>query len=97
MIRFIDDEALRTSLGIASTPSMLLILEISIPTKSISVNGLVWVFSLLLRFQKLFSPAWNDRLPSFCPYPKSSLLFEAEETWAKALTQIDPLPLWFHS
>lgn len=53
MIRFIDDEALRTSLGIVSTPSMLLILEISIPTKSISVNGLVWVsFSLLLLFSK---------------------------------------------
>lgn len=44
MIHFIDDEALRTSLGIASTPSILLILEISIPPKSISVKGLVCVF-----------------------------------------------------
>lgn len=43
MIHFIDNEALRTSLGIVSTPSILLILEISIPPKSISVNGLVCV------------------------------------------------------
>ena len=91
MICFIDDAALRTSLGTASTPSILLILEISIPTKSISVNGLVCVFLLYyFCFQKLLSPAWNDH--SFLlPISNSSLSFEAEETWARALTQTDPL------
>lgn len=70
MIRFIDDEALRTSLGIASTPSMLLILEISIPTKSISVNGLVWVFFFFAT--SVFKSSFHQpgmTAPSFCPYP----------------------------
>lgn len=91
MICFIDDEGLRTSVGTASTPSILFILEISIPMKSISVNGLVCVFLLYyFCFQKLLSPAWNDH--SFLlPISKSSLLFEAEETRGRALTQIDPL------
>ena len=96
MIHFIDDEALRTSLGIASTPSILLILEISIPPKSISVNGLVCVcvcvcvcvLTLLLLFSK--APFTILEWLLFACI-QILLLFEVEETRAKALTQMDPV------